>query len=94
MTTKISLLSAALAIGSFAALPALAQSMTSPAPAASVEGGVKTDAKVQSPAEVKAKTKAAQNTKLHQQVAQHPSAAAKAGGTVKSDAATPDTSSK
>jgi hypothetical protein len=105
MTTRISLLSAALAIGTLAALPALAQTMTpaSPAPSVSVESGVhadtaksgvQTDAKTQSPTQHKAKDKAALEKKRHEQVAQHPGAAAKTDGTVKSDIAKPDASSK
>ena len=102
MTTRISFLSAALAIGTFAALPALAQTMTpaSPAPSASIESGVRADTgKTGAQSTVKLqneerKDKAAQDKKAHEQVAQHPGAAVKTDGTVKSDAAKPDASSK
>jgi hypothetical protein len=80
MTTRISLLSAALAIGTVAALPALAQTMTAPAPSASIESTAKTPAN-----EHKAADKAAQDKKAHEQVAQHPGAAAKSDGAPKPD---------
>jgi photosystem II stability/assembly factor-like uncharacterized protein len=77
MTIRISLLSAALALGTFAALPALAQSMTSPSPVPSAT----TESTVKSPAG----DKAAPDKKTHEQVAQHPGAATKGDITLKPD---------
>jgi hypothetical protein len=73
MTIRISLLSAALALGTVAALPALAQSMTQPSPQALTT------------TEHKTTDKAAQDKKTHEQVAQHPAAATKGDITLKPD---------
>jgi len=93
MTSKLSLLSAALAIVSFAALPALAQN----APAVSTESGIHADAskngadagtKTTTSTDKKAKDQARQ--KPQQQVAQHPADApkAKTDATAKTDSST------
>lgn len=90
MNRKISLLSAALAMGTFAALPALAEG-TSPAspvvqpPAAQVETGVKThgaQASTDIHANVKSdahKDKLGKAKKRHEQMAEHPGTAMKGG---------------
>lgn len=95
MTTRISLLSAALALGTIAALPALAQTMTpaSPAPSAAVGSGTQGNVKLQANDEHKSKDQA-QTKQTHEQVAKNPGAAAKIDGTAKSDAATPAPSGK
>ncbi len=92
--TKLSLLSAALAISTLAALPALAQGT----PPASVGGTVQmqdgtagSDAKTGAKAEVKpqAKDQATKDKtaakKPHEQVAQHPESSAKSDATVKTE---------
>jgi hypothetical protein len=80
MTSKFSLLSAALAIASFAALPALAQN----APAVSTESSIHADASktgadagTKTPASTDKKAKDQAQQKPQQQVAQHPSDAPK-----------------
>jgi hypothetical protein len=99
MTSKLSLLSAALAISAFTALPALAQS----APAVSTESGVHADVS-KSGADAGTKTQTATHKKAvdkkatdkdaamkpHEQVAQHPGDApkAKTDSTVKTDSST------
>jgi hypothetical protein len=93
MTSKFSLLSTALALASFAALPALAQN----APAVSTESGVHADVaktgaaagtKTTASADKKAKDQAQQ--KPHEQIAQHPGDApkVKTDGTAKTDSST------
>ena len=89
MTTRISLLSAALALGTFAALPALAQTMTPASPAPSAQSGTPSNVKLPANDEHKSKGKAAKEKTSHEQVAQRPGAATKTDSTVK-----PDTSSK
>lgn len=94
MTSRISFLSAVLAAGAFAALPALADS-TTPAPssavqppAAQVQSSVKaagTQASTDAHADVNAKKdKLSTEKKKHEQVAEHP-------GKVMKDAATTGT---
>jgi hypothetical protein len=102
MTSKFSILPAAFAIVSFAALPALAQSATpaspaTPAPTVSgaVESGVHADAKSHGIDERKAKDKAAQNKKkTHEQLAAHPGVSGKADSAVKADTMSKDAGSK
>ena len=91
MTTRISLRSAALALGMFAALPALAQTqtMTPASPAPSAQSGTPSNVKLPANDEHKSKGKAAKEKTSHEQVAQRPGAATKTDSTVK-----PDTSSK
>ena len=89
MTTRISLLSTALALGTFAALPALAQTMTPASPAPSTQSGTPGTVKPQANDEHKSKDKTAKEKTYREQVAQHPGAATKTDSAVK-----PDTSSK